>query len=109
MDKSTSVHDTSIEDLKKKLWDSLMDDLIDSMLHGNATIKDAKESAQFMIDRLDPLKTKNELMQFLFDLQTKWKIYNPVYIKTKYVFEKEADSQKIKELKSKLYTFIKPN
>ena len=97
-----------IEDLKKQLWDSLMDRIIDAMLHGNATLKDGKESAQFMLDRLDPVKSKEDLLQFLFDIQTKWALYNPIYVKIKYSFEGEKDTKKIEELKSKLYTFIQP-
>lgn len=105
---STSVVKNNVEDLKKQLWNSLMDQITDSMLHGSATLKDGKESAQFMLDRLDAVKTKDELMQFLFDLQTKWTVYNPVYVKVKYTIENEKDLQKINELKTKLYTFIQP-
>lgn len=105
---STSVVKTDVEKLKKQLWDSLMDQITDSMLHGSASLRDGKESAQFMLDRLDNVKTKDELMQFLFDLQTKWAVYNPVYVKVKYTIENEKDVQKIQELKSKLYTFIQP-
>lgn len=105
---STSVAKNNVDELKKQLWNSLMDQITDSMLHGTATLKDGKESAQFMLDRLDAVKTKEELMQFLFDLQTKWTVYNPVYIKVKYTIENEKDLQKINELKSKLYTFIQP-
>lgn len=105
---ATPVNKNSVEDLKKQLWDNLMDRIIDAMLHGNATLKDGKESAQFMLDRLDPVKSKEELLQFLFDIQTKWSLYNPIYVKIKYSFEGEKDTKKIEDLKSKLYTFIQP-
>lgn len=105
---STSVVNKSVDDLKKELWNSLMDQITDAMLHGTASLSDGKESAQFMLDRLDAVKSKEELMQFLFDLQTKWTVYNPVYVKVKYTIENEKDLKKIQELKSKLYTFIQP-
>ena len=109
MDKSSSVAQNSIEDLRKQVYDSLFDSIIDAMLHGNASLRDGKESAQFILGKLETVKTKQELLQFLFDLSTKWSLYHPYYVKMKYSVVQEEETKKIKELKSKLYTFIKPN
>lgn len=109
MTNTISVHDSSIENLKKELYDSLCTGILDSMVHGNATFQDGKESARFILDNLEKVSTKKELLQFLFDLTTKWKLYNPYYVKIKYVFEQQDDTKKIEDLKSKLYTFIQPS
>lgn len=106
---ASSVKQNSIEDLKKQVYDNLFDSITDALLHGNATIRDSKESAQFILGKLDEVKTKQELLQFLFDLSTKWTLYHPYYVKIKYSVAEEEDTKKIQELKSKLYQFIKPS
>jgi len=108
MDTSISVKNKSIDALKKELYDSLVIAILDSILHGDNTMVDGKEIAQFLLDRLDPVTTKDQLLQFMLDLSTKWKLYNPYYVKLKYGFEEQNDDVKIQELKSKLYTFIQP-
>lgn len=108
MDVSISVKNKSIDELKKELYDSLVSAVLDSILHGDNTMADGKQIAQFLLDRLDPVTTKEQLLQFMLDLSTKWKLYNPYYVKLKYGFEEQNDDVKIQELKSKLYTFIQP-
>lgn len=108
MDTGNSIKGKSVEDLKKEIYDALMDTILDAILNGRATMKDGKQSAQFMLDKLDVVQNKDGLLQFLFDISTKWALYNPYYIKMKYGFEVERDDKKIQELKSKLYSFIQP-
>lgn len=108
MDASISVKNKSIDDLKKELYDSLMSAILDSILHGDNTMADGKQIAQFLLDKLDPVTNKDQLLQFMLDLSTKWTLYNPYYVKLKYGFEEQNDDVKIQELKSKLYSFIQP-
>lgn len=102
-----SVSETDLETLKNKLYDDLCRGILEAMMHGQATIQDGKESARFILDHLDKVKTKDELLQFLFDLATRWKVYHPFYIKAKYTLEEEKDKEKIEKLKEHLYQFIK--
>lgn len=108
MDTVNSIKDKTVEEIKNELYDSLMDTILDAVIHGRTALKDGKQSAQFMLDKLDNAKTKDEILQFLFDLSTKWSLYSPIYIKMKYSVEEEKDTKKMQELKSKLYSFIKP-
>jgi len=103
------VSKSSIEDLKKQILDNLYDGIMDAMLNGRATLKDGKESARFILGKFKTVRTKDELLQFLYDLSTKWSIYNPYYVKMKYSLTELEDTKKIQELKNKLYNFIKPN
>lgn len=105
---SSSVVEKDINQLKKELYDSLFDGIVDAMLHGSATITDGRESANFILARMNKINDKDQLLQFLFDLSTKWAVYNPYYVKIKYAYASEEDAKKVKELKSKLYTFIQP-
>lgn len=102
-----SVVETDLETLKNKLYDDLCRGILEAMMHGQATIQDGKESARFILDHLDKVKTKDELLQFLFDLATRWKVYHPFYVKTKYTLEEEKDKEKIEKLKEHLYQFIR--
>ena len=67
------------------------------------------ESAHFILGKFKDVNTKTELLQFLYDLSTKWSIYNPYYVKMKYSLAEADDTKKIQDLKSKLYKFIQPS
>ncbi|KKP59732.1 MAG: hypothetical protein UR54_C0024G0003 [Candidatus Roizmanbacteria bacterium GW2011_GWA2_34_18] len=106
---ATPIDKSSVESLKKRILDSLYDGIMDAMINGRATLKDGKESAHFILGKFKTVKTKNELLQFLYDLSTKWSVYSPYYVKMKYSLTESEDTKKIQELKNKLYNFIRPN
>lgn len=107
----TNVSDASVispEFVKKK--NQLYDDLAEVMLQGiiNESISSelSHEIALNILQRLDNIKTRDELLEFLHNLATQWSAYNPFYIKMKYEDEQKKDDQKMKDIQSKLQQFV---
>lgn len=69
------------DDRRKKFYDDISHTMIGALFEGYISAKDARESAQFILNRLDTITTEKELLRFLEELTKKWHIYNGVYLK----------------------------
>jgi len=102
-----SLNLSTLEAMKERLYDELCRGILEAINRGEASLLEGKQSAKFILDYLDNVQTKDELLQFLYDLATRWKVYHPFYIKTRYQLEEEAEKEKIEKLKKHLYQFYK--
>lgn len=97
----------SVSTLRDTLYVQLTDTLLRGVIDDVFTPDESREISDFILRKLDRIKTKDEMLSFLHDLSTKWAKYNPFYVKLKYENQKTADEAKMTEIKSKLNQFIK--
>ena len=97
----------SVNQLRDKLYVQLTETLLKGVIDDVFTPQESREISRFIMGKLDDVETKEEMMQFLHDLATKWTKYNPFYVQMKYENEKDKDKEKMDEIKAKLNQFIK--
>lgn len=66
---------------RKKLYEDIAHSMIGALFEGYISVKEAKESAQFVLQKLEHIDTETELIAFLEELAHKWNTYNGVYLK----------------------------
>lgn len=94
--------DSISADRIKEIYNILADALIDGVEKGEVSEEDEKNSAEFMLQNLDSVKTQAELITFLEQLCKNWPTYNSVYHKL--INEQKAvdDQAKIAEIEKSL-------
>ena len=97
----------SVNQLREKLYVQLVETLLRGVVDDVFTPQESREISRFIMNKLDDVETKEEMIQFLHDLATKWSKYNPFYIQLKYENEKVKEKEKMDEIKAKLNQFIK--
>lgn len=97
----------SIRDLREKLCVQLTETLLKGVIDDVFTPQESREISRFILGRLDGVETKDEMIEFLHDLSTKWAKYNPYYVTLKYENQQKNDKEKVEEIKSKLSQYIK--
>jgi hypothetical protein len=65
---------TITEDTRKQIYDELADLMIAAVDGNDMPVKEMKQSARFILDNLDAIKTEDELMQFLQTVGEKRKV-----------------------------------
>lgn len=108
---SSGINDNSFStfDLRgsiNRLYDELAEELLQGVVNESISSELAHEIAQLILNKLDAIQSKDELLLFLQDLSTKWSAYNPFFIKMKYEDEKKRDEKKIADVQEKLKQFM---
>ena len=100
----------SIADSVNKLRDRIYEDLLTVMIHGlqdnKVDVEQSKLMAKYVVAHLDNSKNTEDILHFLDELPTKWDIYKNICVKFKYEEKAVEDEIKMKEIQSKLHTFI---
>jgi hypothetical protein len=95
---------------KKKLYSELAEIMISAMEKGELGDTDSAESAQFIIDNFEKIKTKVEVYLFLEQLYIKWPLYKDVFDKfelgMKTAESTQKDQAKLAEVQQKLNQLI---
>ena len=99
--------DSSIKSLRDTLYVQLTNTLLHGVIDDTFTPAQSREISGFILGRLDRVRTKDQMLEFLHNLSTRWAQYNPFYVKMKYEGQQKADEEKMQEIKSKLNQFIK--
>jgi len=95
MDQNSTVVDEKLkEELKKKLVDRLIFGLRSKQL----SISQIKNSARFILDKIDKLNDLSTLIIFLDELKQKWSVYEPVFTSYKYLLTQKKEQEMIKKL-----------
>jgi hypothetical protein len=68
------------EEHKKEVSRRLVETIITSLQEDLLSADDYDEVADFVVTRMDAVKTNEELMQFLRELSSKWKIFTHVLV-----------------------------
>lgn len=97
----------SVSELREKLYVQLTETLLRGVIDDVFTSQESKEISHFILGKLDDVRTKDEMIEFLHDLSTKWAKYNPFYVALKFENQQKSDDVKMDEIKSKLNQFIK--
>lgn len=71
------------EQTKKKIYEDLAEELIAGLEKGLILEQDSKDSAGLILDKLDKIHTREELIVFLELLSRRWDIYREVYLEVK--------------------------
>lgn len=87
---------------RKKIYDNLADVLITALENGKATQEDEIKSAEFILQELEKVKNKKDLLIFLKRLTDQWPIYDPVYVKILDEDAKVEVQKKIEEIKKQI-------
>lgn len=106
MAQDNQVSDEQLVQMKNKLYDDLAETLLQGIVNQSISTELSQEIAQTILHRLDAVKSRDELLEFLHNLATQWSAYNPFYIKMKYEDEQKKDDQKLKDVQSKLQQFM---
>lgn len=106
MAQDNQVTDGQLVQMKNKLYDDLAETLLQGIVNQSISTELSQQIAQTILHRLDAVKSRDELLEFLHNLATQWSAYNPFYIKMKYEDEQKKDDQKLKDVQSKLQQFM---
>lgn len=71
------------EQTKKKIYEDLAEALIAGLEKGLIPEQDSQDSSAFILDNLDAIQTREELIRFLETLCRRWDIYREVYLEVK--------------------------
>lgn len=74
-------NDALSEELRKRVYDMLADNLIKALQQPNTifTVEDAQQSAEYISNKLETVQTKEELFFFLKQLAEQWPQYQIVF------------------------------
>lgn len=89
------------EEERKKVYDILAELLLKGLDLGNPDVfdvKDSEDSAEFIASKLDLVKTRGELLEFLKQLSEQWDVYRAAYVD----MQKEDLMRKVQEELSQL-------
>lgn len=100
MDKSSKIVD---EKLKEEVKRSLLEKIIVGLELKRMDLAQKKESAGYILDRMDAIKDYTELVLFLDALQQRWPIYTDVYNLFKNRFYKDKEKDVINKLTSYIH------
>lgn len=102
MDEHLRIFDNKIKDEVKR---NLLEKIIVGLELKRMDIAEKKESANYILDRIDSIKDYNGLILFLDALKTKWPIYSDVYNLFKNRFYQEKEKDVINKLTSYIHQF----
>jgi hypothetical protein len=88
----------------EKMFKLLADAMLEGLEKGAIEVEASEESSAFVLERLDNVKTKAEMVTFLTDLANRWPIYNTVSMQ--YV-SATTDRNNIENIQGLLHSFIK--
>lgn len=75
MDQKSSV----TPQLREQIYDQLLEVMISSLERGEWTEDDAAQSADLILSTLDTIATRDELLEFLLKLSSRWEAFSSVY------------------------------
>lgn len=90
---------------RKILYNELCQAMIDGLKASLMEFEAAQDSAGFILEKLDPIKTYPELVGFLEELSAKWPSYKPVYFMVKEIETKVSDEHMIGKVLGELKSF----
>lgn len=70
------------DEYRERVYNLLADCLVKALQNPNPEVlsmEDSEQSAEFVLQHLEQVKTKDELYLFLKQLSERWFIYHPVY------------------------------
>lgn len=91
---------------KKKIYEDLFDITFEQLKSKKLSVEDGQILAGFMLDNMEILKNKGELLTFLEKLNNKWSFFNNYYLKNKGEKTLKEDKKKIEEITAKLNQFL---
>ena len=105
MNQNPHQYNNLIDDqIRNNVYNDLFAAIYDALKKEEITEDEAQNTAEFILPRLDSVKTKDELIAFLSELAEKWPVYSNVYLLTK----SEHDNQvKLAQLHQEVNTLIK--
>ena len=86
------------EEYKDKLGQSLTLQLAQALKAGNITEEDLPTAASYILNRIDTLKTKEELIQFLTDLASKWTFFSNTLLMEKGEIIEAQEDKKVDQM-----------
>ncbi len=94
------------DELRKQIFHDLAEQLVNGIEIGQLSIDEGRLSSQFILDRLNKIKTQDELILFFEELGEKWPIYNTVYLHLRAAQNQKEDQLKLDKIKNKINKFI---
>jgi len=91
---------------KKKIYDELFRITFEQLKSKKLSIEEGQELAEFVLDNMELVKKKQDLLIFLEKLGRKWPFFNNYYLKNKGKHVIQEDERKIEEITAKLHNFI---
>ncbi len=88
---------------KKKIEKMIVDSSIDALEAGHIKEYDLSVIADFVLSKIDSIKTADELRTFLEELASKWKFFHPI----EQFFEGEIQHEEEKKVVSAAEVFAK--
>ncbi len=84
---------------RESLYKDLADAMMEALDKGEIEVEDSEASSQFVLDHLDSVQTKADLVNFLKELGERWPIYNTIGMK---YITTDADQNKIDSIQDQL-------
>lgn len=95
-------YDHVAEEEKNRIYTSLADTMLEGLEANVLTDEDSRTSAQFILEQLEVLTTRKELMDFLNKLSTLWPVYKSVYSDLQAEEAKAQDSAQLQQAQEQL-------
>jgi len=86
----------------KEIYNILADAMIDGVEKMEISEEESRKSAEFILQNLDPIKTRAELISFLEELCKVWPTYNNVYHRLINEQKVIDDQQKLAEVENSI-------
>jgi len=99
MDDSAQVFS---EEQKNEIYKKFTDALVFALENNLITVEESELSADFVLQNIDEVTSKESLLIFLDDLSCKWPAYKNLYLKEKGEETAVEDQTKIAEIQSNL-------
>lgn len=89
---------------REKLYKELAEKMLQGLETGEIEVEASEDSSEYILEHLDKVQTKAELMAFLEEVGNRWPVYKTMT--TKEVTE-QKDQDKITDIQDQLHQFIK--
>lgn len=83
---------------KKEIESKLVTQILSSLEQNKISLQDMKEIANFILDRIEVVKDKTQLIIFLEGLQNKWNVFKNIYLVYKNMMLEEKEKAVINKL-----------
>lgn len=82
-----------------KIYHDLAEAMLSALEKGKMLAEESRYSSQYIIEKMEVIRKKSELVLFLEDLSSRWPAYYDVFVRTK---NEIGDTQKIQNVESQL-------
>ncbi len=95
-------YDQVTEEEKNSIYTRLADAMLEGLEANALTDEDSQTSAQFILEQLEVLSTRKDLMDFLNKLSTLWPVYKSFYSELQAEEAKKQDNVQLQQAQEQI-------